>query len=854
MLRIRFQATRLSVILIYVAVIAGALALAYDRVNYPTEAAPSVASREPTVVESTAPYFSLATNRTFGTQENPRLWLDYRAVNSLDFRVYRVNDPAKFFAQLSNPHQMGEQEEEQIATTISRSPSLLERLRSVKRWAYSGVRSYFREQLKTDTRASFNQKFRADDAPRRTPLNVADYARVPLLNPNQLVTSWREPLPSLENIYDRRMVPLGKREPGVYLVEAVSENLRAYTIVVVTDLAMVEKSSPNGELVVFAVDRRSGEPRPDTQVEIVKAKQTIAAGRTNAEGVFRTKILQKTPDEELGELEIPEVDNNSFVILASHKENFAISDLESFYFNENVEPQIQGYIYTDRPIYRPTHQVFFKGILRGVDEQGSYRSLKSQTVTVTVKDSNDARIYEQELRLSSRGTFHGELTLGEDVPLGAYQIEAQTDEGGSTGSFEVAEYKKPEYKVNVTTPQRFVPAGEKSKFEINARYFFGAPVTNADVKYYIYRSRYYPSYWETDDPEPEADDEIDDSAYGSYYSDMVAEGEGKLDASGRLEIPFDVPVTNDNDVWDFQYRIEAQITDASRRSINGSANLVATRGSVIARATSDRYVYTPGQTANVRVSTTDYEGRPVSAKVGLQFVLRTHEKVEKKENEYDPDYVEREVELASTEVTTDKEGYATYSFPITALGNISIKSVVEHAGKRYTSLGGSLWVADDEQQWADGCMGYYAQSSIKLVADKKSYRAGETAHVLALLPIEGANLLVTTELDTVKSAKRVYVPGRSTVLDVPIESSYAPNVFVSVTFVKDGDMFTEDRRLVVPARDKLLDLEIIPNKPEYKPRETASYTILARDADGAPVRDAEVSVGVIDEAIYSLSP
>src|SRR6185503_18235874 len=39
----------------------------------------------------------------------------------------------------------------------------------------------------------------------------------------------------------------------------------------------------------------------------------------------------------------------------------------------------------------------------------------------------------------------------------------------------------------------------------------------------------------------------------------------------------------------------------------------------------------------------------------------------------------------------------------------------------------------------------------------------------------------------------------------------------------------------------------------YKPREVASYTILARDADGAPVPDAEVSLGVVDEAIYSIS-
>ncbi|HET9477713.1 MAG TPA: alpha-2-macroglobulin family protein, partial [Pyrinomonadaceae bacterium] len=193
-----------------------------------------------------------------------------------------------------------------------------------------------------------------------------------------------------------------------------------------------------------------------------------------------------------------------------------------------------------------------------------------------------------------------------------------------------------------------------------------------------------------------------------------------------------------------------------------------------------------------------------------------------------------------------------YTFPVSGAGSISIKTVVQQGDKHYTSLGGFIWVASERQE-AFYYGAYYNDAGIKLVPDKKSYRVGETAHVLALLPKEGANLLVTTELDTVMSARHVHVPGRTVVLDVPIEANYSPNVYLNVTFVQNGDMFTGDQRLVVPARDKLMALEIISNKQEYKPREIASYTILARDADGAPVRDAEVSLGVVDEAIYSVS-
>ncbi len=801
-------------------------------------------------IDLNQPFFALSSNRTFGSSENARLWLDHRGISNLDFRVYRVNDPQRFFAQLSNPHEMGEDEGEQIATSMSKSPSLLERVRAVKMWAYSGIRNYFRDQLKQDTRKSFNQKFRATDTAKRVPLNVADYARVPLLNPNQLVTSWREPLPDLEGLVDRRMIPLGKRERGVYLVEAVNGDLRAYTVVVVTDLALVEKTSPNGEILVYAVDRKTGQPQSDTRVEIVRASRTVASGKTDAEGLFRTKIQR--PEAGADDL-VNELTNKNFMILASQRENFAISDLDAFYFGERQQETLQGYIYTDRPIYRPNHKVFFKGILRALDDKNQYRVLENETVSVTINDAKAARVFQQEVRLSKYGTFNGEFNLSEEAPLGTYSIEAQAGESVSHGSFEVAEYKKPEYKVKITTPKQFAAAGSKTKFDISARYFFGAPVTDADVKYYVYRSRYYAYFGESEEIEPAAEDEDEYSNYGNYYSDLVLDGEGKLDASGQMSVEFDVPESGEDDLWDFQYRLEAQVTDSSRRSINSAASLVATRGSVIAIATPDRYLYHKGQTARIAVTTTDYEGRPVAAKLSLKFMLRTWVKVEQKQNEYDPDYQMREVELRASDVATSREGEAVYDFLVPMPGNISIRTVVHEGGNEYVSLGGFIWSAS-ETEWSDGS--YYSENfgSIKLVPDKKSYRPGDTARVLAILPHENADLLITTELDSVLSARHVKASGKTVMFDVPIEKNYAPNVFLSVTFVKDGDMYSSDQRLVVPARDKMLNLEIISNKKEYKPRETASYTILARDAGGAPVPGAEVSLGVVDEAIYSISP
>ncbi|MDQ6653810.1 MAG: MG2 domain-containing protein, partial [Acidobacteriota bacterium] len=797
-----------SIAIIYLVAIAGTLTIATLRsrakLKTPTDTEPAALEipRRP----SGKAFFSLSTHRTYGTSDNARLWVDYQGVDYLDFRIYQVKDPRKFFTELKNPHQMGEHEEEEVASSLPQRKSFLERVRAFKRWAYTGVKTFVRGQLQHDSRQAFNQKFRSETEPVRTPLNVSDYARVPLLNPDLLVSSWREPLPPLENEYDRRMIPLGKRTSGVYLVEAVENNLRAYTVVVVTDLTMIDKTSRDGELLVYTVDRRTGEPRPGAQVEIVKEKKTIATGVTDNQGILRTKIEKKKSTTDNGEAEpagaepdSDKVNAESLLILARQSSNFAISDLGSGFFDgyegEEGGENIKGYIYSDRPVYRPSHQVNFKGIIRAIDAAGAYKSIKDNTVNVTVEDPNSATIFTQELTISPRGTFNGQLELSEEAALGSYRIAAEVDGETASGSFEVAEYKKPEYKVTVSAPGKFVQAGQKATFSIDARYFFGSPVANAEVKYYIYRSRYYAWGFGEDDADLTAEESDGGDEYSQFYgggNDMVQESEGTLDARGRMNVEFPVPQTDNTDTSDYSYRLEAQVTDSARRTIDGSASFVATRGSTVARANPDRYVYYKGEVAKVRVTTTDYEGKPVSAKVQLQFVERSWTKKEKKtddESSY-PQYEMHEREITSAAVQTDSQGQASYDYTTSEAGNISIKTVINEGGREVASIGGNLWVTDRQYAWSDSS--YYSEdyNSIKLVPDKKSYKPGEIAHVLAILPTDNAHLLVSTELTSVMSVQHVDSPGRSIVLDIPIQGTYAPNVFLNVSYVKGGDMYT----------------------------------------------------------------
>ena len=805
------------------------------------------------------PYFSLSTNRTFSTADKGRVWINYVGVEHLDFRVYRVSDPVKFFKRLNNPHKMGEQEKTEVTASIKQTPSLIEKIREFKVSVYKSLKNYFRSQLRRESRESLNQKLRGEGD--RVPLNVADFARVPLLNPDQLVSSWRERLQPLDSFYDARMVMLGRRDPGVYLIEAVNGDLRAYTVAIVSDLTLINKTAPTGEMLVFAVDRQSGAPREGVQVEIARSKKTVGKGATDKNGMLKTRVetpkTQQAEPAEDADPEAAEGASGSYLVMARHHDHFALSDLQPYYFGqyggegeEGGADAWTGYIYTDRPVYRPAQKVYFKGILRKQGEAG-YDAASGQ-VSITIEDPNGGKVLQKDSTLSARGTFSGEVDIVAGAPLGSYRIMASDGAANAASYFEVQEYKKPEYKVSVTTPKKFVPAGEKVKFMIEARYFFGEPVTKADVTYYIYRSRYY-RWWESDEEEIEDDSETQEDEYG-YGNDMVKDGEATLSAQGKLEVEFEIPRGDEKSATDYTYRLEAQVTDEARRTIEARASVVGTRGSVIGSIHTDRFVYYEGDNARIQVRTTDYEGRPVAASVTLGFVRRTWEAVEKEDvaGKKHFDYVSHDTNLSAAELKTDQQGTAVYEYKVPGPGNVTVTTTINEGNQQVVSDTGYMYIADKSEKWADWA--YEDYGAIKLVPDKKSYQPGETAHVLAMLPTDKAHLLVTTELSGVLTARHIEAPARAVMLDVPIEARYAPNVYLSVAYVRDGDMYTHDRLISVPARNKFMNIEILADKKEYKPRETARYTILARNNDGTPASGAEVSMSVVDEAIYSVKP
>ena len=118
------------------------------------------------------------------------------------------------------------------------------------------MRYLFRAQFSADSRAQIRDWLaarRRESMPR-----PATYAELPLLNAQQVVAVWRQSITQAHE-WESQTIPVEVPGKGLYLVEATHGELRAYTLLLVTDLAVVTKSAP-GQILAYVVNRQSGAP------------------------------------------------------------------------------------------------------------------------------------------------------------------------------------------------------------------------------------------------------------------------------------------------------------------------------------------------------------------------------------------------------------------------------------------------------------------------------------------------------------------------------------------------------------------------------------------------------------------
>jgi len=766
-------------------------------------------------------YFSVSSDRTYLPNEKAKIRVYANGVNALEFRLYRVNDPAAFFEKLDDVHSFGH--------VTSEGPveekTWIESFHDWKSSLWYRVRNFMRSQYSEESRSKIRE---AQAEAARSKLSTATvFAMVPLLNSKQLVARWSQEATSGE-ISETSEVPVDNLKAGVYIVEATDGTLRAYTVLVISELGFVTKTAP-GQLLAYTVNRRSGVPVPDASIVLWGSKKEVVQLKSDSNGLAESAIQD------------PKLENTW--ILAQNGNDVAIVAPYSLNMSSNTGRDWTGFVYTDRPVYRPGHTVHLKGILRNLTGD-RYKVPAGTPVQVTVTDPTSKTVFQKSLTLSPMGTVHADFDISPGAALGYYSISISppTNEGGANGSFDVEEYKKPEYQVKVNPEKPLVLQGDPINATIDSRYYFGEPVANAKVTYVVHVSDYWSPYFDQDEEGmPQADEEGGGGEegggdQGDYYAgEQASEETGQLDANGQLKITIPTKVTKRKN--DVRYRIEARVMDASNREISGFSYVLVPYGSFQVGVSAQSYFYRLGDRAQFNVQARDYNGKPVQTPVHVE-ISKYDWRAE--EHKYKP--------IQSNDSQTDANGLANVSFKIPSAGDFAVRVTAKTPENREVSGETWVWIEGQGSDWYGG-----ETREIKIIPDKKSYSVGDTAKLMLMTGVSDAHILITTEGHSIQSHQIVTAHGPTVNVEIPITADCQPNIFVGAVFVRDDQLYQASKNVKVPAVQQKLDIQIQPSKPQFQPGENASYSITVKDSKGNPVA-GEFSVGVVDEAIYAIRP
>ena len=755
------------------------------------------------------PYFSLSSNRTYGSNSKPTVSLTAWNVESLEFRVYRVNDPVEFFHQLEDPHQFGGR--------TPRPPhqrTFLEMVHSWKGRLRANIRRGLRGQFTESPSSHFQSLLSSESKPITT--KGTHFAEAPLLNSQQLVYTFVHSVRSRSR-WESQTVPLDVKDRGTYLVEAVNKDLRAYTILMVSDIVLTTKTGSGG-IAVFVADRNSGEPVRGAQVWSMLREGAKASVETDADGMALLKVSEAHTDD---------------LRIVARKDADCAATVLSSYSLQSVAERWMAYVYTDRPVYRPGHTVHFKAILR-IRTATGFTVPAGKAVSVEIQDPEQKPVYRKSLNINANGTVKDDLALPPGAALGMYFIQVRSDgDSNMNGNFEVEEYKKPEYEVRVTPTKLRVLQGESVQAAIEARYYFGEPVNGAKLTYAVYRSRYWFPMWY--DPEDEGEGDSGDN-FDDAGGEQILDGEGQLDQDGKLTIS--IPTTVSDHKIDYRYRVEARVTDEAKREISGHGSVIATYGSFAVNVTPERYVYPAGSKGAFTIQARDYDSNPVRAKVRVELV---------KYNWRNRAYAEVK---AATDVETGADGEAKAELLIAAADSYRVRVTARTPEGRDVEDYTYIWTPGGGFEDSDES----ARKNLQIVTDKKSYLPGETAQLLLMVGRANTAVYVTVEGRDLRSRKLVRSKDSTVVYEVPVTAADEPGIFVSAQFLRGGNLYQGSKYVKVPAAEHKLNVAIATDKPQYLPGQTAQYNINVTGVDGKPVPQTELSLGIVDEAIYAIRP
>lgn len=569
----------------------------------------------------------------------------------------------------------------------------------------------------------------------------------------------------------------------------------------------------------YTVNLQTGQPEPATKLDVITAwkgtREQLTTAQDGAAHLTRT-------------IEVNYRANNShFVQPWAEKDGQATFSPSATYFHLYMDEPVRLFAQTDRAIYRPGQKVFLSVQAFAKTPRG-LTVLPQQDVQLVVRNASGKQIYQARTTLNAFGTSQTQFSLPQeqDVMLGHFSVDVTSHMKGRTyrtyHSFQVEEYKRPDYEITLGNPAAPLAYGQKARISGTATYYTGLPVQEATVKYTVTRREYLPPfYWWR--------------SWENSASTPLAQGETKTDAQGKFHVEFTPQLARKTETA-AQYTVQAEVYDETGRAIETSHTYQVHQYPRLFKVEMAQGFYdanTPAKLADITLTNAD--GTPVTGAVTVRAVrLQDTPNPEGKNLETWYQNTPETAPLFTQTLTFKTPGAQTLELPAVPEGIYRL-----------------VLTAQDAQEQALVFVVAAPQSKLHLpaitLAQQATYYPGETARILlGAGKLTGSKRVEVYQQGNFLLSSEV-LPGGVSVYEYPVTQTQRGGIAVGWFGASGYQFYQGNTTLTVPFDNQALAVTV--NVPEtVKPGQTVAWNLSAKNAAAAPV-NAQASLTVYDKSL-----
>ncbi|HVW28074.1 MAG TPA: MG2 domain-containing protein [Polyangiaceae bacterium] len=444
---------------------------------------------------------------------------------------------------------------------------------------------------------------------------------------------------------------------------------------------------------------------------------------------------------------------------------------------------------TDKPIYQPGQTIHLRTLAL---EPPDNTPIAKQTATFEVEDGKGNKVFHEDVSTDAYGVASDDFVIGNVVNEGTYKTRVAVAGVVTEKTVNVSHYVLPKFNVSVSVDHPYYTAGQTVTGTLDAEYFFGKPVANADVKIDGYTL------------------DIGQTA----FQEVV----GKTDANGKMTFNVTLPSTLAGlplEQGNAVATLQVTITDTAGQVLTKDTTVTVAQNAASLTVVPESTTLVAGLENRLQIFALDPLGAPVAnAKVKLG------------------------IGTTSLDLQTDAFGHAEARVTPDADTTTVTAALTPPGG---TTISRTFTFGEQA-----------GQEHVIVRTDKSVYDVGDTVTVQVIGSKSEAHVYVDwlNEGQAV-DMKTLDLTDGSATYTATLDASLLGSNRVEAYIVDDGGNVVRAGRTLFVRGSSSLDVTVTADKDSYTPGASASLTFSVKDESGKPAV-AALGVQIVDEAVYSL--